>query len=205
MTYSLLWLPDVLRNVGLTVTEETGWKTRGHGNVGPTKGVLCHHTAGPPTGNTPSLNTVIHGRPDLPGPLAQLFLARDGTFHVVAAGLCYHAGKGIWEGITSGNTSFVGIEAENTGLPDDFPWPSCQMTSYAKGVAAILLHIRAKPIMCAGHFEYARPVGRKGDPSFAIGGRDVLEKAMTAFRATVANIMIQHDPDSGEGQADDSD
>ena len=58
---------------GLTVKVGYGnWKGYGHGTPGPVEGVACHHTAGPPTGDTPSLNTVIYGRSDLPGPLCNL-------------------------------------------------------------------------------------------------------------------------------------
>lgn len=181
MVYSLTWLPAVLRAVGLTVNEQPGWQTRGHGDAGATKGVICHHTAGSLKGNAGSLGIVTNGRPDLPGPLAQLHLGRDGTFTVVAAGLAYHAGAGKWQGITSGNSSFIGIEAENTGLKND-PWPAVQMSAYAKGVAAILLHIHAPVIMCAGHKEYALPKGRKSDPSFD----------MAVFRASVNAIMNEH-------------
>ncbi len=165
MIYSLTWLPDVLRAAGLTVVEEPDWRTRGHGDVGTIQGVLCHHTAGPLTGNAPSLGVVINGRPDLAGPLSQLVLGRDGTFFIVAAGEAWHAGIGRWQGITAGNTHMIGIEAENTGLPND-PWPAVQMDAYRRGVAAILKHIHAASIMCAGHKEFALPKGRKSDPSF---------------------------------------
>lgn len=179
MTFSLTWLAPVLRAAGLKVTEEPGWETRGHGDASHTLGVLCHHTAGPlGHGCDPSLGVVEHGRPDLPGPLAQLLLDREGGYHCVAAGLAYHAGKGEWQGIALGNSHFIGIEAENTGLPND-PWPEVQMTAYATGCAAILKHIGAKPIMCAGHKEYARPRGRKSDPDFD----------MDAFRFRVATAM----------------
>lgn len=193
MPYSLTWLPAVLRAYGLAVIEQPGWQTRGHGDVGKTLGVLCHHTAGALKGNAPSLGIVTNGRPDLPGPLAQLVLGRDGTFYVVAAGLCYHAGAGAWQGVKSGNSSLVGIEAENTGLANDNPWPDVQMAAYIKGVAAILKHIGAKPIMCAGHLEYALPVGRKSDPSFSAGTRDARLKAMVAFRSSVAKVMAEHE------------
>lgn len=178
MIYSLTWLPQVLVASGLTVIEQPGWEARGHGDVGKPLGVLLHHTAGPATGEAPSLGTVENGRPDLSGPLAQLVLGRSGTFYVVAAGLCYHAGKGEWKGITAGNTHFIGIEAENTGLDND-PWPEGQMESYARGVAAILKHIGATVEMCAGHKEYALPHGRKQDPSFDCN----------AFRARVSAYM----------------
>lgn len=165
MIFRLVWLPEVLRAAGLKVVEVDGWKTRGHGDMSAIRGVLCHHTAGPLKGDAPSLGVVINGRPDLPGPLSQLVLARSGTWHVVAAGKAWHAGAGTWRGLTSGNASLVGIEAENTGLAND-PWPAAQLDSYARGCAAILDKIKAGPEWCVGHKEYATPPGRKSDPSF---------------------------------------
>lgn len=126
----------------------------------------------------PSLGVVTNGRPDLPGPLAQLCLGRDGTYFVVAAGRCNHAGRGNWQGFTAGNTNFIGIEAENTGLESD-PWPAVQMDAYRRGAAAILKKIRANAIMCCGHKEYALPVKRKNDPTFD----------MNDFRSQVSAIM----------------
>jgi hypothetical protein len=179
MTYSLLWLPDVLRNVGLKVALVDGWEDRGRGDVGRTLGVLCHHTAGPKQGNMPSLRVLINGRPDLRGPLAQLGLGRDGTYYVVAAGRCNHAGGGAWKGVTNGNTHFIGIEAENTGVANDQPWPEVQVEAYQRGVAAILRRVGLGPERCAGHGEYALPAGRKSDPSLD----------MPAFRAGVAALI----------------
>lgn len=173
------FLADVLRAAGCNVVELAGWQTRGRpGAFGPVKGVLCHHTAGSLTGNSPSLGTIVSGRADLPGPLAHLHLARDGTFTVIAAGRCNHAGQGSWNGINSGNTNFIGIEAENVGTPID-PWPDHQMDEYARGCAAILKHIGESENMCVGHKEYALPPGRKIDPSFN----------MVAFRKKVAAFM----------------
>jgi hypothetical protein len=181
MAFSLTWLPKVLKDAGLKVAEQPGWKTRGHGDIGSVKGIVCHHTAGPASGNMPSLGTVTNGRPDLSGPLAQLCLGRDGTYYVVAAGRAFHAGRGEWQGITSGNSHFIGIEAENTGLTSgpkaEFPWPEVQMDAYRRGAAAILKHIKAPPIMCCGHKEYAP--GRKPDPTFN----------MNVFRREVGNLM----------------
>lgn len=181
MAYSLTWLPQVLQDAGLKVSECPGWQDRGHGDMGKVLGVLCHHTATPgKKANMPTLNLLITGRSDLAGPLSQLGLGRDGTFYIVAAGRCYHAGAGSWQGITTGNTSFIGIEAENTGGDDDSPWPAVQMDAYQRGVAAILKHIGKGVEFCAGHKEYALPKGRKTDPSFD----------MDPFRATVSAIML---------------
>jgi hypothetical protein len=182
MSYALTWLPDVLRSAGLEVLEYPGWQNAGHGNVGQIKGILCHHTCGPLHGDLPDINVLVKGRSDLAGPLCNLGLGRSGKFYIIAAGRGYHAGKGNWQGVTDGNSSFIGIEAENTGEstgPRADVWPAVQLDSYKRGCAAILKHIGAKPIMVAGHKEYALPKGRKDDPNFD----------MEAFRAEVAKIM----------------
>ncbi|CAF1346684.1 unnamed protein product [Rotaria sordida] len=62
------------------------------------KSILIHHTAGPATGNFPSLKVVRDGREDL------------------AAGRSNHAGKTIDDTIF-GNSNAIGIEAEGTGIP----------------------------------------------------------------------------------------
>lgn len=178
MVYSLTWLPEVLESAGLKVAEQPGWRTRGVREMEVVKGVICHHTATPRDGNMPTLRVITDGRSDLRGPLSQLALGRDGTYYVVAAGLAQHAGKGDWRGIRTGNSNFIGIEAENRGTADDL-WPDVQMDAYRRGVAAILAHIGAGAEMCCGHKEFALPHGRKNDPSFD----------MDAFRAGVAAAM----------------
>jgi hypothetical protein len=199
MTYSLIWLPQVLRDAGLTVTECQGWQTRGHGDVGKIAGVICHHTCGPRDGDIRDLNVLINGRPDLEGPLCQLGLGRLGDYYVVAAGKAWHAGRGAWPSpvrdkgvyasgtILDGNSHFIGIEAENVGDHTD-PWPDVQIDAYDRGVAAILKHIGAPATMCIGHKEWALPKGRKDDPSFD----------MNAMRARVAKIMAPTPPAAGE-------
>ncbi|HEY5070400.1 MAG TPA: N-acetylmuramoyl-L-alanine amidase [Caulobacteraceae bacterium] len=182
MTYSLAWLADVLMGAGLKVAETDGWKDRGHGDVATIRGVMCHHTAGLPTRNMPTLNTLINGRAATPGaaaltgPVANLGLGRDGAYYAVAAGRAYHAGEGSWKGITSGNSSFVGIEAENVGGVTD-AWPPVQLDAYHRGAAAILKRINADASWCCGHREYAP--NRKDDPVFD----------MNPFRAAVQAIL----------------
>lgn len=191
MAHSLTWLPDVLKAAGLKVSEVDGWQNRGANDIGKILGVICHHTAGPgpEKGNYPSFNTIIKGRPDikLPGPLAQLGLGRDGTWIIFTAGRANHAGRGEFKDITNGhltngNSTTIGIEAENSGKSND-PWPAVQMDAYQRGVAAILTRIGKDAGFCAGHKEYARKkdgtLGRKPDPSFDMNG----------FRAAVAAIM----------------
>lgn len=180
MSFALTWLPKTLLDAGLKVAEVPGWEDRGRAEMGQVLGVICHHTAGPAKGNMPTLRTLVEGRNDLPGPLSQLGLGRDGTFYVVAAGRCNHAGAGSWRGITTGNSSFIGIEAENTGAGE--PWPDVQMDAYQRGVAAILKALNRPVEFCVGHKEWAPQ--RKDDPSFD----------MSAFRTKVAEILSGQAP-----------
>lgn len=181
MAYKLTWLPEVLRQAGLKVAETDGWVSRGNGDMGRVEGVMCHHTGSSGSGNMPTLNMLKAGRrgnPPLPGPLSQLGLARDGTYYVIAAGRANHAGRGSWRGITTGNSSFIGIEAENEGAPRS-EWPDWQMDAYRRGVAAILRYLGKGAEMCCGHREYAKPDGRKIDPRFD----------MDVFREGVRDVM----------------
>lgn len=181
MAFSLTWLPLVLQEAGLKVAECEGWKTRGRGDMGSVIGIICHHTGNPDrTRNMPTLNALINGRKDptpISGPLSQLGLGRDGTFYIVAAGKANHAGDGSWQGVTAGNTHFIGIEAENTGAHNDSPWPAVQLNAYHRGVAAILKHINKGAQNCIGHKEWAPH--RKTDPDFD----------MVQFRAEVDKIL----------------
>jgi len=184
MAFSLIWLPEILKNAGLKVALTNDWEDRGRGEMGTVAGVMCHHTGGKGKGNMSSLDTLINGRPDLNGPLAQLGLGRDGTYYIVAAGRCNHAGEGVWKGIVNGNASFIGIEAQNTGGADDFPWPEVQLDAYRRGVAAILNHIGSDAGMCVGHKEFRLPRGEKKDPSFD----------MVSFRSMVDDIIKGRTP-----------
>jgi hypothetical protein len=120
-------------------------------------GVMVHHTAGPKTGDAPSLDLCVRGRPDLAGPLANFVVARSGTVHLVAAGRANHAGMGAKELLelvrrdapvvgnakdhryvdsVSGNAFFYGIEVENAGDGKD-PYPAAQLEALAKLCAAL--------------------------------------------------------------------
>jgi GH24 family phage-related lysozyme (muramidase) len=182
-TYSLTWLAEILEDAGLKVAETPGWRSRGRADMPRPRGVMCHHTANPHSGNMPTLNLLINGRSDLAGPLCQLGLGRDGTYYLVAAGRANHAGLGRWEGIATGNSSFIGIEAEHSGRAED-AWPPVQMEAYARGVAAILRRIGATEKMCCGHKEYALPANRKSDPTFD----------MEDFRRQVGLFLVGRSP-----------
>ena len=149
-------LPQVLRDAGLQVVEEPGWRARGHGPMSDVRTIVCHHTGG-----LKDLRVVIDGRPGLAGPLAHFWLAQTGVWHVVAAGKCWHAG--VVRDPSYANEYAIGIEAEATGLD---PWPDVQYQSYAAGCAALARHYDVPVAHVLGHKEVCAPPGRKSDPNF---------------------------------------
>lgn len=160
------WAAEVLTLAGLSVVEEDGWKTRGAAFSTTPLGVIMHHDASAAGTNPKSPYTVIHGRKDLSGPLAQWYLSREGVWHVVASGRANHAGSGSYNGISSGNSTLLGVEAANDGTGE--VWPLAQLVSYFHGVAAILGRLGAPSLMAIGHKEWAP--ARKPDPSFNMDG-----------------------------------
>jgi len=182
-------LDRTLRDAGLSVVTLPGWKTRGHGQMDVVRTITCHHTAnGGAKGPAPSLHTVTNGRADLAGPLAQLFLGRDGIWFVVAAGLSYHAGVSLERRFE--NAHAIGIEAEAVGVPGTAgDWPEEQMESYAFGVAALMRRYGLRIGDVKGHKETATehpgrgPLGRKSDPSFD----------MDVFRSRVMATTVEEE------------
>lgn len=132
-----------LRAAGLRVVEVDGWQTRGSTDFDP-RGSVNHHTAGPASGATPSLNTCIHGRPDLPGPLCNVFQSREAdgrdVAYVVAAGRANHAGEGSWYEVPrdQGNSYLFGIECDHTANEQ---WYQQQALSGVVGIRALADHL----------------------------------------------------------------
>jgi hypothetical protein len=189
------WIADALRAGGCAVDEGPvpDWRSRGHSD-GPFDpvGVLGHHTAGPASGDLPSLRTVRDGRPDLAGPVANLMLSRAGVWVPVAAGRAWHAGAAdrpaAWPWIPrgDGNGALLGIEAESTGAPDN--WTAQQRDAYPRGVAALLRHLGVGADRFLGHKEWAP--SRKIDPA----GWD-----LNGFRGTVAGLLGAAPPPPASG------
>ncbi len=172
-------LAAACRKSGLKVVEVDGWESRGHGGFSRVDSIICHHTAGPRTGNMPSLNVCTHGRAGLSGPLCNLGLGRDGTVYVIAAGVGWHAGN-VRSSIHS-NSHAIGIEAEATGVTT---WPKSQVEAYAKLCAALVAHYGLSTARVLGHKEVCNPAGRKIDPNFDMGN----------FRGQVGLFMPTREP-----------
>lgn len=178
----LLWLANVLRDAGLTVHEYPGWRTRGSEDWEPTRGVICHATAGSRTstdaGETRTL--WVTGSTSAPVPISQLYLSRSGEWTVGASGRCNHVlvgDKGPHKGF--GNSWLVGVEAQNDNRGE--PWSKHMLASYQRGVAAILRRLELPASRAAAHAEHQS------------GKSDPLGINMTAFRAEVARLIVEDD------------
>ena len=171
---------------GLAVVEIDGWQDRGSSDFHP-RGAVCHHTAGSSAGSAPSLNTVIHGRADLPGPLCHVLQSResngDDVAFVVAAGRANHAGEGGWHGL-EGNSSVWGLEIEHTGTAP-LPW---HRQNTAARILAALVNGTADAGMVCQHREWAP--GRKIDTAEDVDP--------DRFRDMVAEALIWNAPDPEE-------
>jgi len=193
---------SILRAAGLPVREVSGWRRRGRPpSTNPRDpaypaatrfaGIGLHHTAG-----HDDLDVVVNGRPGLPGPLANLYVARDGKVYVVAAGRANHLGAGAVEvyrrtlrdlaplgdaadvGLddsTVGNGVYVGIEVENFGTPGD-PYPRAQIDSLQRTCAALCEEMGWTANRCVQHREWTR---RKVDMSY----RGPLREAVASMLA----------------------
>lgn len=145
-------LADRLRHEGLKVREVSGWKTRGSDVFHP-KAFVRHHTAGPASGLTPCLAICVKGRSDLPGPLCNIYLGRDGVVYVVAAGRANHAGLpdgDDWKGC-KGNSDAYGIEIEHTGTTRLSP----ELHALAARACAAIIRGRFGTSMVCDHKEWA--------------------------------------------------
>lgn len=182
-------IADQLRKRGLTVVEVPGWRTRGYAGYGfyGLAGVLHHHTA---TGraayassNAPTLNLLVNGRSDLPGPLCNLAFGRDGTVYVVAAGWANHAGRGAAPGFPQdqGNGWLIGIEAESSGVqPWDWTPDQLRVWPYL-GAALEAAYLVARPAdlrLQLGHREYSSE-----------GKIDPAGMNLDAFRASINKVL----------------
>lgn len=178
------WLATELRAAGLSVVEESGWRTRSadedkDASTFNPYGLIAHETQGSATStDAGEIGVLINGRSDLSGPIAQLYISRAGVVHVVAAGLCHHARTG-WAGRLSGygNTRLIGIEPAHA-VSEDWADKPAQYAAYVKTTAVICKHFGWDPERrISGHKEH-QP-GDKSDPEFS----------MDRFRADVAAVM----------------
>lgn len=161
-------LADVLRAAGLNVIEVDGWETRtfatwtpGYTQI-PTH-VMVHHTASATTVEN-DINYMLHGPVS---PICNIYLARNGDCHVVAAGQVATNGKGSskpWNGGVPDNQMnhwAISIEAANNGIGE--PWPLHQTDAYVALCGALINAYKIPLDHLRAHWEWAP--GRKIDPA----------------------------------------
>lgn len=189
-------LADVLRAAGLNVIEVDGWETRTFAAWTPgfttmPSHIMVHHTASNTTAQN-DINYILHGPIS---PICQIYLARNGDCHVIAAGKVATNGKGSskpWNGGVPDNMMnhhAISIEAANNGIGE--PWPREQTDAYVALCGALATAYKIPVDHIRAHWEWAP--GRKIDPAgpspWAIGKASWY---MDAFRHDV-NMWIDSD------------
>ena len=187
VTYHFLTdLADACRKSGLEVVEIAGWQKRGRpsytGGFNP-RGILVHHTGSNPPDSTAYVEWMARtGRGDLPAPLCQIALGRDGTVYVSAAGRANHAGDAKASGpipAGDGNELYIGIEALNNGTEG---WSTTQHAAYVRLCRALVDHYGWTPEHVRAHKETSH--SGKWDPG---------ELDMTKFRRAITAATTQED------------
>lgn len=169
---------EALHDHGLTVGYCPGWQTRGSSSFNP-RGHVVHHDAGNNWTTPPGI--LIAGRSDLPGPLCNFALGRDGKVWMVAAGRANHAGTGSWRGLV-GNSFVWGTEANNRGTGE--MWPDVQIDAYVRLCAATCEFSGFSAEMVCRHAEWAP--SRKIDPAGPWEDGHDWSRDASHFRALVA-------------------
>lgn len=181
---------------GLRVQYASGWEGRSNGySFNPTVGFIDHHTAA----TSDIDNVLINGRSDLPGPLCQWALHKDGTWVLIASGGANHAGASV----PGAPTNSTGWGCEATGpIPLDGYGPSAfpNYDSYVAGMACILEAEGWGTSKVWAHKESASPKGRKIDPTFDMdafrddidsgGGGDWFDMATQADLETAVRKVL---------------
>ena len=183
-------LPARLRAAGLTVVEISGWEKRRRPNAFAPRGVLWHHTGGkekPGTEGAYARWMFLEGRDDLPAPLCQLSIDRNGIVYVGAAGRANHAGKAKASGTMpagDGNELYVGVECHNDGKEGWSPAQYAAMVATGRVLSAVL---KVGADRHRAHRETS--VTGKWDPGLL---------DMDRFRADLASTTTPTQPESEE-------
>ena len=200
-------LPDVLAAAGLTVEVWPGWENRARGSGGydAVRAVFVHHTA---SNASPDADRTYMWENSPDGPVGAIYLARDGTVTVGAAGATNCQGKGgPWNlstgtiPIDQGNAYGIAIEAANVGTGAE-AWPAAQCDAYLAACSALSAAYGLDPARdVLAHFEWVEPScpGRKIDPAgpspWATGAASW---AMDGFRADVGAGVVPPTPPEPE-------
>jgi hypothetical protein len=196
-------LPDVLFAAGLTVEVWPGWENRARGSGGydAVRAVFVHHTASDTSPD--SDRSYMWDASGGDQPIGALYLARDGTVTVGAAGATNCQGKGgPWDLSTgqipkdAGNAYGIAIEAANAGTGE--PWPAAQTDAYLAACSALCAAYGLDPARdVLSHWEWCEPScpGRKIDPAGPSPWATGADRwNMDGFRADVVALVVPPAP-----------
>jgi hypothetical protein len=212
----------ILREEGVRVSEYPGWRTRERDDetgltFGPVRMILNHHTAGRNSRDIVARDGVA----GLPGPLAHIHLAKDGTAMMCSAGRANHAGpmavnayvsfrdeKAVHpapskaSGTIDGNDVSYGVETENLGDNADV-YPRAQYDAWVRINAAVCRHYgwSAESVGCHKETSVEGKVDPRG-PVEGYGSRGRFTFTPNQFRADVAE-RLRHASDWDPGEDDD--
>ena len=149
----------------------------------------------------PSLSICVNGRSDLPGPLCNVYLDRQGVCVVVAAGVANHAGSGATAGCRA-NSSVLGVEAECCNAGD---WTDKQLQNYPILLAALVAGCGKDETWIARHCDWTtRKIDTndlalswlQSQAAIALGGGRPSTDEATAI-AEAADMIVGQDQSTG--------
>ena len=201
MSVWLTDLADILRDAGVPVKEMTytrgpragmKWNKVGANGRGLAafKHIMWHHDASPAGPSPGALDWVMYS--DL-APAASIWVDMEGVWHIYAAGLAWHAGRGGpgW-GVAKDMMNYyaLGIETDHT---TGEPWPAKQIDSLRRGTAAIMFAYGMDPKPGLLFHKTWTDGGIDGVPTLPTRGRknDPDGVDLVAERKRVANLIEQ--------------
>lgn len=186
-----LWLPAQFKKWGVRFKLVEGWETRGRplsaGYFDPNAS-LTHHTGTTSSAArpAPSLSTIINGRSDLKGPLAQVSTDYNGLTYIIAAGRANHAGKAratMGNPAGDGNAMYIGNEVQTNGTQK---MPQAQYDAVVLVAAAIADYFKQTTATKVG---LHATTSLSGKWDLGAGNGTVAPYSITRFRADVANRL----------------
>lgn len=159
---------ELARAHGVPVHYRAGWTQRGRAGLTPT--IIVEHDTSDPhrLSHGRLLDLLERGHGSIAGnAICNDAITDDGDVHILASGLAWHAGAGVWAG-QSGNARALGTEYQRYAYGPLTPiqlrngriWTACRNVAFA-----------IPPSHVCEHGEYARPRGRKRDRQHRPGVR----------------------------------